>query len=181
MTDCQGGASKFVCLVNDVFQAGGIVLSLLIDEYEETIHRWLPILDPHQLQELKRRQVSWASQSTALLWLSLLLVTTLPCGHREHIRRKRLYIALRSLIMILEVENGQESIHLLIRMLIALYECGHGMNQQAHLTISAAGPLADAISSCDDPESSLRWKVLFLTLDRSAVAMILPSLRVNVT
>lgn len=159
---------RFGRLIGDIFFESGITVPGLIDVYIDTIHNWLPLIDVKKLcidaqpvlKELPRPEV-------LLLLLAILLLTEKPCCHRHHLRDRRLHKALKVVGSALQSQHEPGLCLVQAQALIALYECGHGMTRQAHLTLSSATTLAITIANDNDMgDDSLHWQTALMMLDR---------------
>jgi hypothetical protein len=160
-------------------------LESLLQKYAVEIHPWFPILEMERMGREARCSVGpLTDPSMALLWLAMLLIIQPPCGHKQHVRSGGLYTAVRFLSAALESQGTADMAMLQTRALLALYECGHGMTQQAHITLSSAIAIANLLDvrhrdpspvtrftdRQNDPVlgfdgGDLRWRVALLTLD----------------
>ncbi|KAM5358293.1 hypothetical protein ACJZ2D_015422 [Fusarium nematophilum] len=154
-------------MLRRVLSEVNLTASDLRDEYSRFVQNWFPILSPEQLLNYARNP--WMTPSSSLLWLAIVLVTTGPCGHVEHLRRKRLYITAKTVSTAIEAQKAPGVIHIQVHALIALYECGQGMVQQAHLTLSSAITRANLIDVEKQVGASLHWRVSLIILDRMIV------------
>ena len=155
-------------LVCDVLFESGLTISSLIDGYADTIHRWFPLLNLSQLRrEAEGLPECCPKPAVSMLLLAIVLVSVQPCGHASHLRHSKLYRTVKALIMHLQVESEPSLEIVQVQTLISLYECGHGMTWQAHLTLSSAVTSATLITlNSKVSHASLHWQAALMALDR---------------
>ena len=166
--DLTCGLPSFSQQALDILGEIGIKLSDLLDDFDCSIHHWFPIVDLDQLRiEAQAPQGCRTTQSTPLLWLAILLVTTRPCSHTTHLSCRRLHATLLSISAALQTLKTPDIGLVQAQALIALYECGQGMGSQAYLTLSSAVAMATLIVAGNETnDKSLHWKVALMILDR---------------
>lgn len=158
----------FSQLVLDILLEIGLTPSLVLDDFASSISDWFPVLDLGHLRgEAETPRQAYSRPSTSLLWLVIVLVTALPCGHAEHPPCRRLYKTLYSLSVALRLQSVSDVYILQAQALIALYECSQGMGRQAYMTLSSSVAMATIIDAgMQRADNSLHWKVALLILDR---------------
>lgn len=166
--DTSEGMPNLARQTLDILSDGGMTYSTLVDDYASSIHDWFPLLDLSVLRKRIQDPSSTYSQpSHSLLWLAMALVTSQPCGHAQHVRRKRLHAALHCSMSLIQSQNEIQLEFLQAKTLIALYECGQGLIQQAYLTLSSAVAMEALIKGISsEPVDSMHWKVAIMILDR---------------
>ena len=143
-----GSANRFSGLVSDIIDLAERTASSLLEEHATSIHQWCPIIDEELLQ--KGRDGTYDDLSSELLpspliFLCILLLSRTSCPHPEPIRTSILYTTIKQMIAIGQT-SGEVSLELFrAGMLVAVYECGHGMAAQAFVTLSACVALLDLI------------------------------------
>lgn len=159
--------------VSNVMRACYLGWSTLLDEYNRQIHPWLPILDDDQRLDGSFSASQRSSPSSALLRLAIILLIRKQCGHPAHLRNSTLYQTVKQVLAILPSAEDPCAEFLQIHLLLALYECGHGMTEAAYLTLSSCVPLANLLSERRGASSlftsqidSARYRTMILILDR---------------
>jgi hypothetical protein len=110
--------------------------------------------------------------SSPLLILGVFLLSRHTCCHPEHITTGVLYTTVKLMITLVRA-TGEVSLDLLrAQMLIAVYECAHGMAKQAHVTLSACVALlalirldmhvGDQATCSEEVMASLRAAIVML-------------------
>jgi len=145
-----------------------VTVSGLLDDFSTSIQSWFPVLNLDFLvKEVYDFPNTCKSPSLPLLLLAILLITTRPCDHTDCLPCKRLHTTILSLSACMQSQLKSDMYFIQTRIITALYECGHGMSRQAHLTLSSAVAMAaleDA--SRREQEESLHMRVACMILDR---------------
>ena len=171
--DCSDSTVRFRRLVNDILFESGATVSGLIDSYVDTLHKWFHLIDVKQLREdTQSAPEKYKRPAVLVLLLVIMLITTQTCGHVHHLRHRKLYKALKVVVTTLQSQTEPDLCLIQAQTLISLYECGHGMTHQAHLTLSSAITLATLVatntSSIDSP---LHWQTALMMLDRRVICI----------
>lgn len=149
----------------------------------DDIFKWFPIVESRRLDSDQSQ--SDQSDSYALLFdydgpdigmpllhLAILLITTPP--PREVKGRPPilpattsiLYRTLKAMCATMSSAVAPSTVLAQTLGIIALYEFGHGMFEQAHLTIASAFALTSILPFHRDTETTLSWQLCLATLDR---------------
>ncbi|KAF2265263.1 hypothetical protein CC78DRAFT_567807 [Lojkania enalia] len=142
--------SELACKVLD---SAEVTIANLMDDYTASIHPWIPILDqPPEREEKSIAQASRRDQISFPLSIlaALLLFSILSTASKLHLE------------------------YIQIGLLIAVYECGHGLAKQAHLTVSSCAAVMDLIDMETKrqnnrsivPGEILRHRTSIIILDR---------------
>jgi hypothetical protein len=122
-------------LISEIFKSAEMTITGLLDDYFATIHRHLPILNQ---ENFRSRLVLWPQSGNAglaiLLW-ALYHVTRRPCPDDDHPMHNLSYRTNKQVFM-LQISAGTTLELLQGGLLIAYYECGHGLPQEAHITLA---------------------------------------------
>ncbi|KAI8715307.1 Zn(2)-C6 fungal-type domain-containing protein [Fusarium sp. LHS14.1] len=137
-------------LVQDIFSAGGVNLTTMIETYFAIAHSWLPISDKEQLYldtDHLFRYPGYQNDDTALLLVCIHIFIQQPCQHPNHSVRSALYRTARRLFFLLQTSTRSSSIALLQSgILLVAYELGHGMSKDAYGTLGVCTSLAQQLS-----------------------------------
>ncbi|EWZ78276.1 hypothetical protein FOWG_17424 [Fusarium oxysporum f. sp. lycopersici MN25] len=145
MSDNEGADVYLASLVNCIFKE---IRSDKVEahaRYFVQIHPWFPILhEPTFTQHFNEIGVRSAqSREFALLLLCTHLISSAPFCHPEHIFPPRLYVALKRGFFELQMSISVWHVELVqAGLLIALFECAHGLHHTAYLTLSSCLALA---------------------------------------
>ncbi|KAM6505280.1 hypothetical protein FSOLCH5_014511 [Fusarium solani] len=139
----DGSALDLARLVLDIMFLSNTSAMDLVEEYSRNIHPWMPILDLHQFREEARHLPRCLEESYPLSFLVLLLFNLNVRGHRSHLPGSILYNTVKHLTAILQLRSEQRPRLIQSKLLLGLYECGHGMAGQAYLTLSSSVGLAN--------------------------------------
>ena len=122
-------------------------LPTLFSEYFRTIDAWLPGVVSRT--DTYRRVEREPSSELALLLLSMFLVVQLPNNKvsSETSMRTTLYFAAKSLLSTLTGAGSSSLDVIRAGILISLYEVGHGIDGQAHLTLALCSTLGTKLVS----------------------------------
>jgi hypothetical protein len=148
--------------------------------YFSSIHVWFPILSELSYYERLTRAFENPCAEYSLLSLTLLLITTTPPVTETLDSFTSLYILVKSSIAIVEAANINSLEIVQSRLLVSLFEFGHGM-PAAFISIAATvraavairlnetikTPCIDVSADCSKLEEGLRvwWGIVML--DRS--------------
>lgn len=114
-------------------------------EYFATIHKWLPIVTEGEYFERLPRIFVEPHADFSLLSLSMSLIISLPRGSDILSTASPLYTLLKSSVAIVEAAGIHTFGVVQSRLLIALFEVGHGIDPAAYITIGATARAAAAI------------------------------------
>ncbi|KAF5546569.1 hypothetical protein FMEXI_5592 [Fusarium mexicanum] len=161
-TDDSIATARLVDGVGAVFRDRGCtLLELLEDPVFETFFLVEHLRTTACLHRSQFDKFSWP-----ILHLAVLLVATPSCDHRACSQTKRLYVAVKALsaLMRLHLPNHAEIVQ--TQGLIALYECGHGMLEHAHVTLNSAFTMAARLDvDLSNILASLEWRLSLMLLD----------------
>lgn len=111
------------------------------DKYFSTIHMWFPIISSTSYYGLLSSNSIRPSAEYSLLSLSMALITKFP----DEGSFGSLYALLKTSIALVEASNIHSLGVVQARLLVALFEVGHGMNPAAFISLAAAARAAVAI------------------------------------
>lgn len=140
-------------LFQSTFPIPGHLLRLLgdIDEIHSTasrffgqVHLWMPFISKKRFYEIYLPSYSQCHPDITLLLLSLKLITSLP-PHDPRNPQTQLYRDMKHLLTDIEGSATFSILVLQARVLLALYEIGHGIYPAAFLTIGACARYAHAL------------------------------------
>ncbi|KAF5602233.1 hypothetical protein FPCIR_2018 [Fusarium pseudocircinatum] len=108
----------------------------------------------------------FAKFSWPILHLAVLLVATPPCDHKARSQTKRLYVTVKALSALMQLHLPNHSELVQTQGLIALYECGHGMLEHAHVTLNSAFTMAARLNvDLSNILASLEWRLSLMLID----------------
>jgi hypothetical protein len=107
----------------------------LFNDYFETIHEWMPIIDRVTLRKSLVLPLLANDNDLALLLFSMYLVTRRPCPEQHHSMRNSTYRAAKQLFM-LQVSEYATLELLQAGLLITYYACGHGFPRDAYVLLT---------------------------------------------
>lgn len=105
------------------------------------IHQWMPFISKKRFYDLHLQPAFYTRPDVVLLLLALKLITTFPPAGAGP--RTSLYYAIQRFY--LEVESAFSILVLQARILMALYELGHGIYPAAYLSIGTCARYAHAL------------------------------------
>jgi hypothetical protein len=132
----------------------------IVDRYLQTVQRWLPILSKealeHAAKEPRDHYPSCLDTHACLLFLAMRLVSQGRCSSFIHdAGENRLYLTTRRLFILFQDERQWPLSLLQAGILIATYECGHGLARQSYLTLSSCVAMARLLRIDQDLASQL--------------------------
>ncbi|CAH0025139.1 unnamed protein product [Clonostachys rhizophaga] len=132
----------------------------IIDRYIQTVQRWLPILSKealeHAAKEPHDQYLSCLDTHACLLFLTMRLVSQGRCSSFIHdAGENSLYLTTRTLFILFQDERQWPLSLLQAGILIATYECGHGLARQSYLTLSSCVAMARLLRIDQDLASQL--------------------------
>ncbi|KAH7239901.1 uncharacterized protein BKA55DRAFT_576731 [Fusarium redolens] len=139
--------SSFINLVYRILDLTGVTVPHLIQDYFVKIHPWFPVLGRNLLQESCSTLSIGSKPSSLLRLLAILLVTRHPCGPEEHPTTSVLYTTLKQLVVTSRPVADSCCDLLQCNLLIALYEYGQGLTNEAFLTLGSSVALQKLASS----------------------------------
>ncbi|KAF5580407.1 hypothetical protein FPANT_9363 [Fusarium pseudoanthophilum] len=147
-------------LVDVILQERGWPLETML---EDEVLESFPLVEYDRLDE-------YAAEDKGLsmpgLILAILLVTMSPCNHVTCAQTKRLYLTLLAFLPILQSQLLHHNGVIRIQGLVAVYEYGHGLYDQAHLSLNSAICMASKIKmDLQHLELSLEWRLSLMMLD----------------
>ncbi|KAL7916442.1 hypothetical protein GGI35DRAFT_40151 [Trichoderma velutinum] len=183
----QAGSKVLMSLVKDIFSYGDTSVEQVSNRYFATAHDWIPIVDETEFRfhlRIMQEKTEVYYDSLALLLLCMFLVDQQPCRHPNHTSNSALYQTTRRLFSLLNTPsiNTFSLTRLHAGLLLATYECGHGMAREASSTLASCFGLIRQLdmsaaqskavdSHYDDVQESARmlcWASIIF-LDRSIV------------
>ncbi|KAH8821338.1 hypothetical protein F5884DRAFT_83780 [Xylogone sp. PMI_703] len=117
-------------------------IRLVSVKYFRTIHTWFPILSEITFYENLTSIFSKPDAAYSLLSLSMGLITTMPSNNEKMLS---LYFLLKSSISIVEAGNINSLEVVQARLLVSLFEVGHGMDPAAFISLAATTRAAVAV------------------------------------
>lgn len=140
---------------------------------EDDIFKWFPIAESGRLESY---DLVFSSDKLdvgmPLLHLAILLITTPPPmdakGRLPFLPgiTSKLYRTLKAMHAIMSSGIAPSACMAQTLGIIALYEFGQGMFEQAHLTVTSAFAVISMLPFHSDPELTLSWQLCLATLDR---------------
>ncbi|KAF4429392.1 hypothetical protein FACUT_9135 [Fusarium acutatum] len=107
-----------------------------------------------------------ADSSWPILHLAVLLVATPPCDHKVCWQTKRLYMTVKSIFALMQLQLPKHAELVQVQGLIALYECGHGMLEHSHVTLNSAITMASLLDfDLSNMLISLEWRMTLMLID----------------
>lgn len=134
-----------------------------VDIYFATVHLWFPVVTEATYRGDRSFQSS-AEQN--LLTLCMALINTMPKG--KHITEEvgPLYTAVKSSIAILESIDVQSTRLVQSRLLLSLFEVGHGLHNAAYVSLGAVARAASLIginrAKANSEELNVWWGIVIL-------------------
>ncbi|KAH7390996.1 hypothetical protein DE146DRAFT_151443 [Phaeosphaeria sp. MPI-PUGE-AT-0046c] len=135
-------ATDLMGLVSDVLSAIGFNLAHAFTEFGPCIQQWCPIIvQDHLLSNCDYKVTEPVSTQEGpkdpILWLSLWLVLRKPCSPAEQMGTSELYTMLKQVHALLQSAPKLELSVLQVGLILAVYEMGHGLRQQAFQTVGS--------------------------------------------
>ncbi|KAF1994570.1 hypothetical protein P154DRAFT_447336 [Amniculicola lignicola CBS 123094] len=158
-TASEGKMAKLGRLCSDVLIQADVAEEDMVHEYKHSMHPWLPAISvdflgtvPQLAQrscqvESPRFHTPGSGTLPPLLALGLFLLTRRPCAHAEHIKNSTLYVTVKQILTTLSLSEELLLDVLQASLLVAAYECGHGMARQAYLTIGSCASILNLLDS----------------------------------
>jgi hypothetical protein len=129
-------------LVSEILELVGFDLANALTAFGPCIQQWCPIIVEDHILGSCDYVVSEPvnpqdGPKNPVLWMSLWLVLRKPCSPHEHMGTSELYAALKQIHALSQsaVKLGLDGLQ--IGLMIAVYEVGHGLRQQAFQTLSS--------------------------------------------
>ncbi|KAF1980344.1 hypothetical protein BU23DRAFT_594590 [Bimuria novae-zelandiae CBS 107.79] len=143
-----GCTDRFSEVISDMLDLANCKVSDMLEEHATSIHQWCPLLDEELLREGRKGAYDDFPSNllpNPLLLLCVFMLIRPTCAHTEHVCTGVLYTTVKQLLAIGQAA-GEVSLELFrAGMLVAVYECGHGMARQALQTLSWCVALFDLI------------------------------------
>lgn len=138
-------------------QLSGKPIKDIVSLYNEATHTWFPFMSSCHLQA--RLPPNWENTDSelTLLLASMVLLTAIPTSSTPQFWKdlQDVYHLCKSFLGLLDA-LGKNSLGLLqARILIVLYEMGHGLYPAAYISIGALVRAADALEVFTDPKDPM--------------------------
>lgn len=134
------GGRRLKQAVDIILRERGCTLETLL---EDDVFKSFPLVQYDSLGSYEHED---RGHSMPGLILAILLITTLPCNHITCSKTKRLYMTILALLPILQSQLSRHHTGVIrIQGLVAVYEYGHGLYDQAHLSLHSAICMASRI------------------------------------
>lgn len=117
----------------------------VLTKYFSTIHLWMPVISEPRLLDRLPRIFLEPQADVSLLTLSIALITTLPVGSDVLSSASPMYTLVKSSIAVVEAANINSLEVLQSRLLLSLFEVGHGIDPAAYITLGATARAAAAM------------------------------------
>ncbi|KAF5717681.1 hypothetical protein FMUND_5627 [Fusarium mundagurra] len=148
--------------VRGVFRDRGCTLQELL---KDPVFEALPVVE-HLRTTGSLHRSELVDSSWPILHLAILLVATPPCDHKACSQTKRLYVAVKALVALMQLHLPNHAELVQTQGLIALYECGHGMLEHAHVTLNSAFTMAARLDvDLSSVLTSLEWRLSLMLID----------------
>jgi hypothetical protein len=154
-------------IVSDILDAANVTVPSILEEYAACMHRWIPLVTLDQLKQ------EGGQRNGPILILAIFLVTRRPGPHTELLRTGVLYSTLKEMLVIAQTEEEMHLELIQAHMILAIYECGHGMAKQASVSLSTCAAMAQLLdlkfqqrNVPPDEEMLVPLHVAILVLDR---------------
>ncbi len=121
--------------------------------YFKSVHLWFPILSDTSYHGRLPSIFSHPCAKFSLLTLSLALITTIPPETESWESFRPLYMLVKSSIAVVEATNVHSLEIVQARLLVALFETGHGIEPAAYISIASTARAAAAIGLNQEPDS----------------------------
>lgn len=137
-----GPAMDLLELVTDILHTVDFRLADALTVFGPSIQQWCPILLEDEILgncDYKVDEPVNASDGPGdpVLWTCLWLVTRKPCSIHEHMGVSGSYAALKQILALLQSSEVLDMSVLQVGLLIAVYETGHGLRQQAFQSLAS--------------------------------------------
>lgn len=145
----EAGASENLAeLVSEILDISETQISTIMSEHALSVHQWCPVLDEEFLSKGKGGEYDSGPPHLPprlVLLLCVFMLTRRSCAHVEHVSTSTLYTALKQVSAIGQA-TGEDLLDVFrMSMLVAIYECGHGLSRQAYATLSSCVGLFNLI------------------------------------
>jgi hypothetical protein len=132
-----------------------------IDAYFATIHLWFPIVTETTYRENLTKGLELSTSEINLLALCMTLINIHPGGHDILDQAGPLYSVVKSSIAILESIDVQSLRLVQTRLLLSLFEVGHGLHKSAFISLGSLARSAALIginrASTANPSASAEY------------------------
>ncbi|KAH6893012.1 hypothetical protein B0T10DRAFT_400772 [Thelonectria olida] len=141
-------------LVRSILEASGTWPHELTNTYFAYMHPWFPILNPGEIHAGVHSFGTSGEpyyQALAVVFLGMSLLNHPTCNHPNHPAGSGLYRTTRRLFLMLQLPTREKLVLLYAGLLVAAYECGHGMSEQAYATLATCIGMVQQLSASDAP------------------------------
>ena len=107
----------------------------VVAEYFATVNTWFTIVDQAAFKDGLETMLSAHSAEVGLLVLCMLLVTRSPQHNHGATMQDGLYLSVKTIVSLVEARLPYSKHLLRANLLVAMYEHGHSMPQQAYTTL----------------------------------------------
>jgi hypothetical protein len=161
-----------VAITEQLSKAAGNVSDIrsMTSRYFTTIHRWLPVVSENLFYERLPNTFTKPCADISLLSMSMTLITTIPSEEGSE-SMSSLYTLVKSSIAIIEAASLNTIEVVQARLLVSLFEYGHGMpaayislaaTARAAAAIKINGTVDDSSSTTSDESLILWWGIVML-------------------
>ncbi|KAL7922777.1 hypothetical protein ACQKWADRAFT_291371 [Trichoderma austrokoningii] len=137
LTDAQ----RLLNLTQDIFAHGGTSAQQVWDSHFATAYSWLPVLEESNIHFniLVMQESDIHKDVFGLLLLCMYLLNQAPCYHPNHTSNSLLHKTTSRVFSLVEASGHifSHATKLQAGLLLAAYECGHGMTDKATSTLGA--------------------------------------------
>lgn len=173
MTHAPGSLHALSEVIFEIFDGADVTVASLLEEYTACMHRWIPLVE---LDQLTRDN----SRPGPLLLLAMFLVTRRPEKSIESLKTGVLYMTLKQIVAVGQTDGDTYLEFIQTTMVLAIYECAHGMVRQAHVTLSSCVAMTTLLDlgtpqQLDAEDTLIPLHVAILVLDRYVTIKCLPS------
>jgi hypothetical protein len=135
-----GPATSLLNLVVDILDSVGFDMSDALTRFGPSVQQWCPILLEDQILGNCDYRVTEPvnpqdGPKKPVLWLAMWLVLRKPCSPYENMGASELYAAVKQVHALMQTALELDTAVLQIGMIIAVYEMGHSLRQQAFQTL----------------------------------------------
>lgn len=121
-------------------------MQILVHKYFNTVHLWFPVIDEASYRETLSRSMRKSNAETNLVTLCLALITTTPAGCSIlETAAGPLYSFVKSAIAVLESIQANSLQLVQSRLLVALFELGHGLESSVYLSLATLARAAASL------------------------------------
>ncbi|CAG8978426.1 hypothetical protein HYALB_00013244 [Hymenoscyphus albidus] len=160
------GSSSKVPVFSEAFlrtaiiqQLSGKTMKDILASYQEGIHNWFPIVSSSHLDVRLPHNWEESTSEVTLLLASMALATTMPLSSISQVWKESqgVYYLCKSLLGFLDALDKNSLDLLQARVLLVVFEMGHGLYPTSYISIGGLVRAADALGVYPDPKAqSLR-------------------------